>query len=74
MWPSREVDTMRTPTTAEVGHGSRQEEIVSCIGSPRRAVFMRFTQLAIVTVFVGGAATGYGGQYDAFRSRAGAQP
>ena len=49
---------MTTPTTAEVGHGSRQEEIVSCIGSPRRAVFMRFKQLAIVTVLVGGAAIG----------------
>ena len=57
---------MTTPTTAEVGHGSRQEEIVSCIGSPRRAAFMRFKQLAIVTVFVGGAAMGYGGEYDAF--------
>ena len=56
---------MTTPTTAEVGHGNKQEQIMSCTGSPRRAVFMRFNQLAIVTVFVGGAAMGYGGEYDA---------
>ena len=52
---------MTTPTTAEVGHGSKQEQIMSCTGSPRREAFMRFKQLAIVTVFVGGAAMGYGG-------------
>jgi hypothetical protein len=34
-------------------------------GSPGRAVFMRFKQLAIVTMFVGGAAMRYGGEYDA---------
>jgi hypothetical protein len=63
MWASREEDAMTT--TAEGGHRSKPEEIVSCIGSPRSAVFMRFKQLAIVTVFVGGAAMGYGGEYDA---------
>jgi hypothetical protein len=34
---------------------------MSCTGSPRRAAFMRSKLLAIVTVFVGGAAMGYGG-------------
>ena len=52
---------MTTPTTAEVGHGSKQEQIMTCTGSPRRAAFMRFKLLAIVTVFVGCAAMGYGG-------------
>ena len=52
---------MTTPTTAEVGHGSKQEQIISCTDSPRRAAFMRFKQLAIATVFVGGAAMGSGG-------------
>ena len=28
---------MTTPTTAEVGHGNKQEQIMSCTGSPRRA-------------------------------------
>src|SRR5262249_9632058 len=61
MWPSREEDTMTTPTTADLGHGSKQDQLMTCTGSPRRAVFVRFKQLAIVTVFVGGAAMGYGG-------------
>ena len=61
MWPSREEEAMTTPKTAEVGHGSKPEQIVSCSGSPRRAVFMRLKQLAIATVFVGGAAVAYGG-------------
>jgi hypothetical protein len=61
MWPSREEDTMTTPTTADVGHGSKQQQSMNGTGSPRRAVFMRFKQLAIATVFVGGAAMGYGG-------------
>jgi hypothetical protein len=61
MWPSREEDTMTTPTTADVGHGSKQDQHMTCTGSPRRAVFMKFKQLTIVTVFVGGAAMGYGG-------------
>ena len=52
---------MTTPTTAEVGHGNKQEQIMSCTGSPRREAFRRFKQLAIVTVFVGGAAMGHGG-------------
>ena len=52
---------MTTPTTAEVGHGSKRDQITTCTGSPRREVFMRFKQLAIVTIFVGGAAMGYGG-------------
>ena len=34
---------------------------MSCTGSPRREAFRRFKQLAIVTVFVGGAAMGHGG-------------
>jgi hypothetical protein len=29
-------------------------------------IFIRFTQLAVVTVFAGGAVMGYGGEYDAF--------
>jgi hypothetical protein len=61
MWPSREEDRMTTPTTAEVAHGSKQEQIITCTDSPRRAAFMRFKQLAIATVFVGGAAMGSGG-------------
>jgi hypothetical protein len=65
MWPSREEDAMTTPTTGEVGRGSKQEHIVSRSGSPRRTVFMRFKELAIVTVFVAGAAMGHGGRYDA---------
>ena len=56
---------MTTSTTAEVRDASKHEQIMSCSASPRRAVFMRFKQLAIVTVFVGGAAMGYGGEYDA---------
>ena len=56
---------MTAPTTAEVGHGNKQEQIMSWTGSPRRAAFMRFKQLAIVTLFVVGAAMGYGGEYDA---------
>jgi hypothetical protein len=66
MWPSREEDTMTTPRTAEVGHGSTQEQRLNYIGSLRRAAFTRFKQFAIVTVFVSGAAMGYGGvEYDA---------
>ena len=53
---------MTTPTTAEVGHGSKQELGMNCTGSPRRPVFMRFKQLAIATVFMGGAAMGHGGR------------
>ena len=56
---------MTTPTTAEVRDGGKHEQIMSCSASPRRAVFMRFKRLAIVTVFVGGAAMGHGGEYDA---------
>ena len=52
---------MTTPTTAEVGHGNKQEQMMSCTGSPRREAIRRFKQLAIVTVFVGAAAMGYGG-------------
>jgi hypothetical protein len=52
---------MTTPTTAEVGHGSKQEQGMNCSGSPRRAVFMRLKRLAITTAFVGGAAMGSGG-------------
>jgi hypothetical protein len=52
---------MTTPTVAEVGHGSTEEPVVSSTGSPRRQAFARFKQLAIVTVFVGGAAMAYGG-------------
>ena len=48
---------MATPTTAEVGHGSKQDQTINCTDSPRREVFMRFKQLAIAMVFVGGAAT-----------------
>ena len=33
---------MTTPTTAEVAHGSKQEQIITCTDSPRRAAFMRF--------------------------------
>ena len=51
---------MTTPTTAEVGHGSKQEQGMNCTGSPRRAGFMRFKRLAIATAFVGGAAMGHG--------------
>src|SRR5262249_1422957 len=61
MWPSREEDAMTTPTTAEARHGSKQEQLITRTGSSRRAVFMRFKQLGIATVFVGGAAMGYGG-------------
>jgi hypothetical protein len=75
MWPSREEGAMTTPTTAEVGHGSKQEQTASCSASPRRVVFMRFKQLAIVTVFVGGAAAmGYGGEYDASAAEQGLRP
>lgn len=56
---------MTTPTTGGVGHGSRQDQIVRGSVSPRRVLLMRFTQLALVTVFGGAAAMGYGGEYDA---------
>jgi hypothetical protein len=66
MSSSRKEDTMTTPTTAEIGQGSKQEHHMTCTGSPRRQVFMRCKQLAIVTAFAGGAAMGPGGvEYDA---------
>src|SRR5262249_51048715 len=66
MWPSREEDTMTTPTIAEVAHGIKQDQIRNSTGSLRREVLMRFKRLAIVTVLVGGAAMGYGGvEHDA---------
>jgi hypothetical protein len=52
---------MTTPTTADVGHGSKLAQLMNCTGWPRRLVFLGFQQFAIVTVFVGGAAMGYGG-------------
>jgi hypothetical protein len=72
MWPSslsraksrEKEDAMKTSSTRDAGHRSKQDQIVGCSRSPRRAVFMRFTQL-VVTVFAGGAAMGYGGENDA---------
>lgn len=51
--------TTRTPTG--MGHGSKQEQIVSCTGSPRREVLARFKRLAIVAILLGGTAMAYGG-------------
>ena len=66
---------MTPPTTAEVGHGTKQEQIMTCTGSPRREAFRWFKQLAIVTVFVGGAAMGYGGAvYDAYTAELALSP
>jgi hypothetical protein len=66
---------MTTPTTAEVGHGSEQEQHMTCTGSPRRQVFMRFKQLAIVTAFAGGAAMAPGGvEHDASTAEAPLSP
>ena len=38
MWPSREEDTMTTPTTAEVGHGSKEPTVVEIDGFRGRLI------------------------------------
>jgi hypothetical protein len=52
---------MTTPTTADIGHGEQAGADHELHRRAEKAGFRRFKQFSIVTVFVGGAAMGYGG-------------